>query len=227
MTRAPRAAALLFLLAGEARAAAGAPPAEGAVYTFEKLNRSYSDLVGTLEPIEADPVTVQLASPSHVLNLRSHSVRLSPRADGAFDGVVEAEVLGKGELIADVDLAGVRRRLADQVVLPTQTVTVTGRVRLAREAGGYRGVVDQLPAELRVAIQSNLINDILDLCDGATLLSFGAVDCSPLTRALSRPALALPQSAEIFLSDAELTEEDRAELDALLAAAAATGAPRP
>jgi hypothetical protein len=148
-------------------------------------------------------------------------VRLVPRSDGAFDGSVEAEILGKGRLIADVDLAGVERRLADEVVLPPQTVVVAGRVRLAREAGGYRGVVDALPKEVRVAIQSNLINDILSLCDGATLLSFGTVDCGPLTQALARPALALPESTEIFLSDADLTVEDRAELDALIAAASA------
>jgi hypothetical protein len=206
-------APLLLLAAAAAAATDVAAPRELA---FEKLNRPYSDFVGTLEPIVADPVTVRLASPSQVLHLRSNRVWLTPRADGAFDGRVEAEVLGKGQLVADVDVAGVERRLTDEVVVPQQTVALAGRVRLSREAGGYRGVVDQLPERIAVAIQSRIINDILSLCDGATLLSFGAVDCRPLGAALTRPALALPPTVEIFLADAELAADDREALEALL-----------
>lgn len=211
----PRAAALLaapLLLF----AAAGAARGEGPL-SFEKLNRTYTDLVGELPPIVYDPVTVTLNSPSQTLHVRSHRAWLTPRPDGAYDGRLEIDVLGKGALVADVDIAGSRRRLTDELLLPPQTLTLTARVRFARVEGGYRVTADSLPAKVEVAIQSKLVNDILALCDGAALLSMGALDCGELARGLTRPAVPLPPSAEYLLTDSDLTAADRAVLDALLA----------
>jgi hypothetical protein len=212
MPRALLAAALsLALAAGAARAAETGP------YTFEKLNRTYTDLVGELPPVVYDPVTVTLASPSQTLHVRGHRAWLAPRADGSFDGRLEIDLLGKGALVADVDVAGVRQRLTDELLLPPQTLALVARVRLARVDGGYRVSAQGLPAKLEVAIQSKAINDVLALCDGAALLSMGALDCSQLARALTRPAVPMPAAADYFLADTDLTPADRATLDALLA----------
>jgi len=201
-------------------AAAPALAAEPAPLSFEKLNRSYADLVGALPPVVYDPLTVTLSSPAQTLHVRGNRAWLTPRADGAFDGRLEIDLLGKGALVADVDLAGVRRQFSDELLLPPQTVTLAARVRLARVEGGYRVSAEGLPAKVEVAIQSRLVNDVLALCDGAALLAMGALDCRELTRALTRPALPLPGAADYFLADGELTAADRAALDALLPDAA-------
>lgn len=208
---APALALALALAAGAARAAETGP------YSFTKLNRTYSDLVGELPPIVYEPVTVTLASPRQTLHVRGHRAWLSPRPDGSFDGRLEIDLLGKGALVADVDLAGVRQRLTDELLLPPQTLSLVARVRLARVEGGYQVSAQGLPAKLEVAIQSKVINDVLALCDGAALLSMGALDCGQLSRALTRPAVPMPAAAEYFLADADLTPADRAALDALLA----------
>ena len=194
--------------------------AEPAPLSFEKLNRTYSDLVDALPPIVYDPLTVRLASPAQTLHVRGHRAWLAPRGDGSFDGRLEIDLLGKGALVADVDVAGVERRLTDELVMPPQTVALAARVRLARGEGGYRVSAEGLPAKIEVAIQSKLVNDVLALCDGAALLAMGALDCGELTRALTRPAVPLPTSADYFLPDSDLTDADRAALDALVAGAA-------
>lgn len=205
------AAALAALLAAVAFAAETGP------YSFTKLNRGYADLVGELPPIVYDPVTVTLSSPSQTLQVRAHRAWLAPRPDGAFDGRLEIDLLGKGALVADVDLGGARRRLTDELLLPPQTVALAARVRLARVEGGYRVSAEGLPAKIEVAVQSKVINDVLALCDGAALLSMGALDCGELSHALTRPAVPLPAAADYLLSDADLSDADRATLDALLA----------
>lgn len=209
--------ALPFVSLALALATGTAGAAETGPFAFEKLNRSYSDLVGELPPIAFDPVTVTLASPSQTLLVRSHRAWLAPRGDGSFDGRLEIDLMGKGALTADVDLAGTRQRLTDELVLPPQTLALVARVRLERVEGGYRIHARGLPARLEVAIQSKLVNDILSLCDGAALLTLGALDCGQLARSLTRPAVPLPAEADYYLTDADLTPADRARLDALIA----------
>ena len=197
--------------------AAEGPPAE---FRFEKLNRPYSDFVGELAPIGEEGMTVRLTSPKQTLVLRSHRVRLIPLAvpgDGSFRGEVELDVLGKGALIADVSMGPIVRRLTDEVVVPPQTIRLAGKVRVRRVADGYEILPEKLPERIEVAVQSNTINQILALCDQAAVLSLGTVDCSGLDRALTHPAVPIPAGSQAFLlGDVDLTDDDRARLDALL-----------
>jgi len=209
-------AVLAFALAAPALAVA---PRAAREIRLEKMNRVYSDLVGTLAPYSAGPVSVRLSSPRQLVSVRDHLLRLTPTGGGRVEGTLEIDLLGKGELVADLDLAGNPRRLTDALILPPQKVTVEGAARLARVAGGYRVVAERLPARVPVAIRSHLLNQIVSACEGAALLSLGAIDCAPLTAALERPDVPLPAAGgEYFLSDAELTDADRARLDELIAA---------
>lgn len=210
-------AALVRITALLLAAAAGAGSLPARDLTLSKLNRTYTDLVGELPPFVADPVRLTLRSPSQTVHVRSHRARMAPRADGAFDGQLEIELLGKGALLADLEVGGVRRQLSDEVVIPPQTLRLDARVRLSRVEGGYRVLADGLPRRVEVAIQSRVINDALSLCDTAAVLSFGALDCGPLALALSRPAVQLPPEVDHFLSDGDLGDADRAALDALIA----------
>jgi len=206
--------AVSFALAGLAAAAAFAADLRVSSY-----NRVYEDVAGELAPIEMPPVRIRLSSPSQAIVVKENLARLEPLGDGRFGGRFELELLGKGKLVVDLDLAGRPQRLEDEVLLPRQRIAIDGEARIDRVEGGYRVRPEKLPAAVRVEVRSRLINDVLDLCGGAALLTLGALDCGPLQQALERPEVPLAGAAgELFLPDADLTADERAALDALLAA---------
>jgi hypothetical protein len=210
----------LALSVGLAAVAPGVAEAPAHELELEKLNRVYTDLVGELAPLAFDPVTVRLSSPRQTVLVRDHKVALRPLGGGRAEGRLEIELLGKGEIVADVDLGGSVSRLADELILPPQRIALDGGVRLARGDGGYRVVPERMPASVRIEIRSGLIDRVVAACEGAALLSLGAIDCEPVRGSLERPAIPLPAAGgELFLADAELTDDDRAALDALIAAA--------
>ena len=187
---------------------------------FVKLNRAYSDFVGDLAPIGEQGMSVILSSPTQTMILRDHRIRLTPLAGGAgdtFSGEVELEVQGQGALIADVTFGPIVRHLTDELVVPPQTLRLASKVRIRRVADGYEITPESLPARIEVAVQSQTINQILTLCDQAATLTLGAVDCSELSRSLTRPAVPLPGGGGTFhLGDEELTDADRLWLDTLI-----------
>lgn len=183
------------------------------------FNRVYSDLVGELAPFGVDPVTVRLSSPRQVVLVRDHVARLVALGGGRVEGTLEIELLGKGALVADVDLAGRGTRLADDLILPPQRLVLDGAARLERAENGYRVLLERLPPEIRVDVRSRLIDQVVGLCDTASLLSLGSIECAPVRGALERPAVRLDGAArELFLADTEIDAAARAELDALIAA---------
>ena len=185
---------------------------------FAKLNRTYSDFVGELAPIGEEGLSVRLQSPKQAIILRANRIRLTPIAGetGAFAGEVELDVQGKGDLIADVTIGPMVRNLTDVLVVPPQTLRLAAKVRIRRVADGYEVLPEKLPERIEVAVQSQTINQILTLCDQAATLSLGAVDCSGLDHSLTRPAVPIPGGGSFFLGDENLTDADRAALDALL-----------
>jgi hypothetical protein len=185
--------------------------------SLSRLNRVYEDVAGETPPLRLDPVTVRLSSPHQTVLLKENRIRLEPLGGDRFAVSVELDLLGKGDLIAEVDLAGTSQTFTDEVLLPPQSISVEGVVRLSRLEGGYRIVIERLPEDVRVTIRSRLVGDVLGLCAGAALLSLGSLDCDPVAEALERPRLPLPgPGSELFLSDEDLTDEDRRVLDGLL-----------
>ena len=199
-------------------AAIAGAPARGEELQFEKLNRSYEDFAPALERFEETGVKVTLASPKQVVVLRSHRIRLRPLAGGLFAGELELDVQGKGRLIADVEFGPLRERFDEEVLVPPQTLALAGKVRMRRVEAGYDVEAIELPREIAVAVQSPTLNAILSLCDQAAILAFGSIDCRDLDRALSRPKVPIPSGQSFTLQDVDLAEEDRRELDALIAA---------
>lgn len=185
-------------------------------FRFEKLNRTYTDFVPPIEGMEEGGITVRLASPRQALILRDHRVRLTPRSDGAFDAELELDIQGKGAIVADVTLGAVAETFTDDVIIPLQKLKLAGKVKLRRVAGAYEVTAIELPAKLQIAVQSRTVNQILTLCDNAALLTLGAIDCTGLDRALTRPAVSLPAGQSFTLADGDLSDEDRRQLDALL-----------
>lgn len=213
-------AALLCLAA--LPVAAAEPTAE---MRFVKLNRTYSDFVGELAPIGEEGLSVLLQSPRQAMVLRDHRIRLTPLPGGGgrFAGEVELDIQGKGELIADVTIGPIVRRLNDELLVPPQTLRLASAVVIRRVTDGYEITPETLPTRIEVAVQSQSINQILALCDQAATLTLGAVDCSGLGRALTRPAVPLPGGGgTLHLADDHLTDSDRRWLDLLIGSPAAT-----
>lgn len=205
------------LLCFAARPIAAAEPT--AEMRFVKLNRTYSDFVGELAPIGEEGLSVLLQSPRQAMILRDHRIRLTPLPGGRgrFAGEVELDIQGKGELIADVTIGPIVRRLNDELLVPPQTLRLASTVVICRVADGYEITPETLPARIEVAVQSQSLNQILALCDQAATLTLGAVDCSGLGRSLTRPAVPLPGGGgTLHLSDDELTDNDRLWLDTLI-----------
>jgi hypothetical protein len=210
-----RSGALAALVVAAAATAATTP----SELRLEGINKTYQDVAGEIPPIVMDPVTVRMSSGNQTILVKQNRIRLTPLGGDRFRGTAELDVLGKGDLVADVDLGGATRRIEDELLLPPQTLTVEGVVRLARAAGGYRVTTEALPKDLPVTIRSRVVGDILDLCAGASLLTLGSLDCQPLADSLERPRVPLPEpGSEVLLADSDLTAADRAALDALLAA---------
>jgi len=208
---APRAAA--------PRTVAPAPiPAPG-LFRFARLNRGYSQPATAIEPITEGPLTIRLSSPRNKLVLASHSLRLEPGADGLHTAELSVRFYGKGRLVADVDVSGVGRRFEEEVLVPPQTQRLSGRVRIRRAVDGYLLTPERLTRELRIAIQSQLGNDVVGLCDRLAAMPFSDLDCGGLERALSTAVVPLPPAGEgFYLARTDLTPEDRQQIERYLAA---------
>ena len=187
---------------------------------LKNINRTYSDFVVELAPIGEEGMSVLLTSPTQTLIVHDHRIRLTQlagNAAGVFAGEVELDVQGKGLLVADVTMGPISRQLTDEVIVPPQTLRIAGRIRIRRVANGYEVTPEELPRSIEIAVQSQTINQILALCDQAATLSLGAIDCSGLGSALTRPAVPLPGAAggggAFLLGDEDLTDTDRAWLD--------------
>ncbi|HSM51493.1 MAG TPA: hypothetical protein VLA75_08835 [Thermoanaerobaculia bacterium] len=196
-------------------------PAAGGDFSFSRFNRSYQDLVSEAPPYEAGGLVLRLRSPSQTLILQSHLLSLEPAGDGTWRAALVASFLGKGRLIADLDLGGATQRLEDELVVPRQQIELAARVRIERRADGYRFEALELPPSLPVEIRSQLGNSLLALCETAALFSLGSLDCAALERRLQQVDVPLPPpgpGAELFLPLADLTAEERTAFDAFLAA---------
>lgn len=208
--------------------AARAPSTAGADFRFARLDHAYSQPV-VAAPIVRGALSVRLASPRNKIILRSHRLRLAPTyRDGSYAAELQVEFFGKGELTADVDLAGHGRRFQEEVVVPPQRKVLGGRVRVARaQGGGYLVTPLSLPRTIEVEIRSRLADDVVGLCQTLAAVPFSSLDCDGLDRALSTAVVPLPPAGEPFrLAPHDMTAVERQKLEGFLTATAARGRSR-
>lgn len=188
-------------------------------FRFERFNRSYPEIMPEIAPIEQGPLTIQLSSPRSNMTLRSHFLRLEPGPGGSHTAELRVEFFGKGRLVADLDIAGMAAtRLQDDVLVPPQAATLEGRVKVTRDPGAYVITTEQLPKQMRVKIQSGIAGQVVGFCDRIPALLAPDLDCERLNQMLSTATVPLPPAGESYLlEDAELTPEERSQLDAYLA----------
>ena len=119
-----------LISAASAAGAPGAPIAHLEV-SFSAFNHGYSVPGATMAPVVQGALTVRLSSPENALVVKSNQLRLDALGDGTQRAEWTVEFHGRGKLNADFDFAGAPGRFEDEVVIPPQTRTVVGRVRLA------------------------------------------------------------------------------------------------
>ena len=201
----------LLGLFGLLMAATPDPPA-GQGIELAYLNQTHTNLDFELAPIQEGPLSIQLSSPSHQLTLHRNRLVLTPSADGDPDAWVGAEFEGAGDLVADLEGGSIATQLRDHVVVPRQTVRLRGKVRVGRDAEGYRLRVLEAPPSVPVQIRSDLIGRCVAVCRGLGLLA--VVDCGRLERALSTVQVPIrSDQSTLRLAYARLSATDRAYLD--------------
>jgi hypothetical protein len=212
-------AAGLLLAAGAALlgpASAASPEVAPARFSFDSLNRAYHLEDSDVAPVRQGPVTIHMSSPRNSLILKDHSVTLTPQADGTYQASVGIDLLGSGDLVADlVTDAGTSSRLEDVVIVPRQQVRLDGRVRFARVPDGWDVTALSLPREVELDIQSRLAGNLVTLC--GQMAVFLGLDCDGLDRSLSRVGVPLPEAGSVFfLPEEDLSPAEVAALDAYL-----------
>lgn len=204
--------------AGASEPEARAPEASEPVprsFVFERLNREYENEVVQPAPREEGSVRLQLTSPQNRVRLTEHELRLTPLPDGSHLAALTVEFEGGAEVEAEISVAGAASRLEDRVTVPLQSKTLHGRVTIERVAAGYVFTALELPERVTVTIESGLADRFLQTCN--LLRALVPLECGVLGSLVSRVVLPLPDpGGSYLLPDEELTDEDRAALDAYL-----------
>lgn len=204
-------AALALVAAG----ASGAPQS----VEFPRLNQTYRDLAPEISPFTSGGIGVRLRSPANQVTVRSHRLELDRQADGSVRFAASVALLGKAELVAELDAGGLPAVLADEVLLPIQQVELAGRAEVRRLADGYEVVPRELPAHVALAVQSRLAAQLVTWCDLSSILVPG-LECGGIEQALSSVRLPLPAAGEAYFIEASrLLPEEVAALDLALGTA--------
>lgn len=204
------------------------PPGEAAEsFSFPSLDRAYHDVADRLAPIREGPLTLRLRSPSNVVRVDGHRLRLEPLGDGAFHGRLDLTVRGGGELVGEVDVGGLVTPVKDRLVLPRQSLEVPARVAIEARPDGFAVTLLERPDRLEVLIQSQLGNRLVGWCEQLGVLLLAVIECGQLDRAVTSVLVPLPPPGEAYLLPADaLTPEERSRLERFLGAPPRPSEPR-
>jgi hypothetical protein len=214
----PQAARLGALGAWLVALAGAAATPGGQSVEFPRLNQTYRDLAAEIAPFATGGLQVRLRSPTNSVTVRRHRLDLEALPDGSVRFQATASLLGKAQLVAELDAGGTPAELADEILLPIQDVEVAGRAEVRRTPEGWEILPRDLPSHVDIAVQSRLAGQLVTWCDLTSIL-VPSLECGGLDQALSRVRLPLPAPGERFFVEASgLLPEEQAVLDAALGA---------
>ncbi len=179
-------------------------------FQFDRFNKDYENIAPAIKAVKSGPLIIRLSSPVHRLTLYSHLLEVSPGKDDTYQARLSVEIEGKGQLLAEIDLLGMRRQIQDRFQIPRQKKQVTGEIRVDREAEGYRITPIKIPKAVSITIYSDLGKQLVAWCK---VLSLALMNCDDLDRMLSELTLSLPQDKPFFVKDAELAPKEQEVLD--------------
>lgn len=190
-------------------------PEAGETFVFERINRTYENEVTEAAPVEQGGITLHLTSPENRVTVEEHSLHLVPREDGTHDATLRVRFHGSGSLEGEIRMGESASPLRDELTVPPQEHTFEGRVSLDRVGEGYLVTAHELPERAVVEIESRLAERLVKSCRLMQVLV--PLNCGVLDALTSRAVLPLPgPGATYLLADAELSEEDRRQLDRYL-----------
>lgn len=220
-------AALVAVPAPGARAGQQGPGGSGAsatpvgppeVLELTRLNGTYTQLAPEMVPVQRGGVTITLSSPEHELHLTDSRLTLTPLSDGSHQALLELEFAGRGILVADLAVSGAGSQLEDELEVPRQRRTLSGRVRIVRSQEDYLVTTEALQETFEVEIKSRLGGQLVAACKPLSVLALMALDCDGLERVFSQVAVPLPAPGETYIVEgARFSPEVRSRLDAYLA----------
>lgn len=184
-------------------------------FSFERLNREYTNEVTETEPVEHGGIRIHLLSPQNRVRITQHQLRLTRRPDATYRAQLELEFEGGGQVEADLSIGDATTHLADRVTVPLQHRTFEGIVTVKTTPNGYVFTALELPDQVTVRIESQLAGSVVRTCRVMGMLV--PLDCGAVGALLSRVVLPLPDpGSPYFLPFEELTDRERQELDAYL-----------
>ncbi len=183
-------------------------------FQFDRLNKSYENVAPKIKEAQSGPLIIRLSSPEHQLTLYSHRLEIQPMGGNNIHQIkLSAEIEGRGRLLAEIDLLGLRQTIKDRFQIPRQKKQLTGKVRIDRETAGYRITPIKTPKSISITIHSDLGLQLVLWCNA---LPLPLLDCADLDRVLSQLTLPLPQDKIFFIKNAELRPDEQAALDKYL-----------
>ncbi len=192
--------------------------AEPMRFPLSRLNGVHTNLAPDIAPIQRGPVTVRVESPSHRVAVHGNELSLTATDDGTGNVAADFEIEfeGEGHLIANLE-AMVTSRLEDEVSIPRQTLRLAGLIRVRPADDGYWITLVDMPDTVQIAIESKILRQLVELCDG--FASFLPVSCDGLADEASRATIPLPPPGEeVLLPNAYLTDDERARFDTFVQA---------
>lgn len=178
------------------------------------MNGVYTDLDQGIQPVERGGLVIHITSPEHRLTVHGNRLVLHKNGDGTVDATLDVDFEGEGRIIADITGGAMRRTIDDQVAVPRQTVSVTGKARLAKVEDGYLMTVVEGPPSVDLEIRSDMATNLVGLCRVFERIPLIPVSCAGMETALSVVTAPLPEPGEEFLVPAELlTDDEKAFFD--------------
>lgn len=213
--------ALAIYCAALLQANAGGAQSEPHTFEMPRLNEVYTNVISDVLPIRQGPITVQLKFLEHSVELRNHRLEVSRDSEEqSYRFRIVVTVQGEADVESHLEIAGLPASLEDEIRLPLQSISISGRADVWRDTEGYHVSPQELPPYIQVEIESHLAQNMVTLCNGLAFLpGFGSA-CEGLEQSLAFIRIPLPEPGDTYLVPLSvLTDEEIGEFDEYLAAA--------
>ncbi len=196
-------------------------PQQGTTFVFERFNGTHSELGGDASEIENGPVTVRPTTKNSHFEIFGNRLELEPAGEGEHDATFWVHFEGAADVEAEILMAGFTAAvLQDEVTVVNQEKTIRSRIKIESREEDYLITIVEPPKEMSIQVRSRLGTQIVSMCESLTRFAFGA-NCDGLDTALSNPRLPMAEAGEEMELDlGQLTANEKAQLDAYLAATA-------
>jgi hypothetical protein len=180
----------------------------------DRVNGVHKDVPMDIAPFDQGGITMELTSPRNSLEIHEHLVKLRPAPDGTHEVVVKTRFSGSAKLVAVLTVGGLPGSLEDEIILPLQEKEIVARVELAQSEEGILVTPVENPTQVEIAIQSQLADRVITLCEGFALIPGTGLMCEGLEGAFATVRLPIPPPGDTYLIEYQaLSTDERRQID--------------